>query len=100
MIIILWKKDCYCCEQILKPTVAEKSAKNNDDSYAPLRNMGGSTLLCLDGKRLTIINHNINCVDVVFFDGSLSKSNSTSGLYGERYCQRMSFNIRYEKKLL
>lgn len=67
MIIILWKKDCYCCEQILKPTVADKVQKIMMTAYAPLRNIGGSTLLCLDGKRLTIINHNKLCGCCIFW---------------------------------
>ena len=35
-------------------------------AYPPFRNTGGYTLLRLDGKRLIVINDEINGVDVVF----------------------------------
>ena len=90
--VSIWKKESFCfsfCGQILKPTVSDELQlrrlglgnkrlefdANGDavhvhkviiTAYPPLQNTGGYTLLRLDGKRLIVIDDEINGVDVVF----------------------------------
>ena len=54
-------------------------------AYPPFRNTGGYTLLRLDGKRLIVIDDEINGVDVVFFLTDPQTSQTLHSAFTERH---------------